>query len=183
MFRMPLADDLYKSLLDESRLYREKVATIWLQKFTMLGAIVVFAAVRSESVSKNLTLIAAALLSLPVIAVLLDVKLAEFGIHANVIDHFVMRNYTDPPLLGDWEKTKWGLAPETEDRALVRLRSIATVAVTVIPTCIIAVLSVLAVRPFIVGRPYTVLLATAILFCLAYVAIGSISLRIVLFRR
>jgi hypothetical protein len=180
---MPLADDLYKSLLDESKLYREKVSTIWLQKFTMLGAIIVFAAVHSESASKNPSLIAAALISLPVIAVLLDIKLAEFGIHANVIDHFVMRNYTDPPVLADWEKTKWGLGRKTEDWALVRLRSIATVAVTVIPTCIIAVLSALAVQPFLAGGFYTLLRIAMVVFCLAYLAIGSISMRIVLFRR
>jgi hypothetical protein len=180
---MPLADDLYKALLDESKLYREKVSTIWLQKFTMLGAIIVFAAVRSEAVSQNPRLIAAALLSLPVIAVLLDIKLGEFGIHANVIDHFVMRNYPEPPILGDWERTKWGLGPTTEDRALIRLRSIATVAVTVIPTCIIAALSVLAVRPFIARSAYAYLEAAAAGFCLLYLTAGWISMRAVLFRQ
>jgi hypothetical protein len=89
---MPFLDDLYKSLVDESKTYREKVSTIWLQKFTMLGAIIAFAATRTETTSKNPDLIAAAILSLPLIAVLLDVKLAEFGIHARVIDDFIIRN-------------------------------------------------------------------------------------------
>lgn len=101
---MPLEDELCKSLLDESKLYREKVATIWLQKFTMLGAIIFFVAVRSQATSQNSDLISAALLSPPVIAVLLDIELAEFGIHINVIDHFVMSHYTAPPILGSGKK-------------------------------------------------------------------------------
>jgi hypothetical protein len=181
---MPLADDLYKSLLDESKLYREKVSTIWLQKFTMLGAIVVFAALHSEASSTNPTpdpkLIAAALLSLPVIAVLLDIKLAEFGVHAKILDQFVMRHYTEPPVIGDWERTKWGLGSKTEDRTLVRLRSIATVAVTVIPTCIVAILSVLAVEPY-ARSAYRYLQLAAFIFCLVYLALGCLAAWKVLF--
>ena len=154
---MPREDDLYKALIEESKLYREKVATIWLQKFSMLGAIIVFAATRSETASKNPSLIAAAILSLPVIAVLLDIKLAEFGIHANVIDH--------------------------NDRRLVRLRSIATVAVTVIPTCIIAFLSQLAAAPYVGGTAYSNLRIGVVVFCMVYLAVGLLSIPMVLFRR
>jgi hypothetical protein len=180
---MALEEELFKSLLDESKLYREKVSTIWLQKFTTLGAIIVFAATQSEAVSKNPNLIAAAILSLPVIAILLDFKLGEFGIHANVIDHFVMRNYPAPHVVGDWERTNWGLGSNAADRRLIRLRSILTVAVTVVPTCIIALLSVLATKPFLGESFYAHLWITVIVFCLAYLAGGLVSVRMVLFRR
>ena len=180
---MPLEDDLYKSLIDESKLYREKVSTIWLQKFTMLGAIIAFAAVRSEAATRDPSLIAAAILSLPLIAVLLDVKLAEFGIHANVIDYFVMRHYAHPPILAEWERTKWGVGSNKSDRKRVRFRSIATVSVTVVPTCIIAYLSILAARPYLSPAAYGRLRIAALGFCLAYIGLGVMSGITVLFRR
>ena len=184
---MPLQDDLYKSLVDESKTYREKVSTIWLQKFTMLGAIIAFAATRTETTSKNpdliaADLIAAAILSLPLIAVLLDVKLAEFGIHARVIDDFIIRNFPEPRVLGDWEHTKWG-DPHTLDRGLVLCRSTATVAVTAIPTCVITVLSALAARPFIDPMVYRRLHFGTIGFCIVYVVLTLISGPFVLFHR
>jgi hypothetical protein len=179
---MPLQDDLYNSLVDESKTYREKVSTIWLQKFTMLGAIIAFAATRTETASKNPDLIAAAVLSLPLIAILLDVKLAEFGIHARVIDDFIIENFPDPPVLSAWELTKWG-APGTLDRGLVLCRSIATVAVTAIPTCVIAILSVLAAKPYLGAPLYHWLHLAEIGFCVVYILLSFVSGPLVLFRR
>ena len=189
---MPLGDELYKALIDESKLYREKVSTIWLQKFTMLGGIILFAALRAEAASKDPYLIAAAILALPLVALLLDIKLGEFGMHARIIDDFIIRNYPEPHVLGDWERTKWGDI-DSPDRALVRYRSIATVAVTVIPTCIIAILSVLAARRYLCDSParqpflccsfYGYLFFGAIAFCVLYIASAWISGPTVLFRR
>jgi hypothetical protein len=179
---MPFDNELYKSLLDESKLCREKVSSIWLQKFTMLGAIIVFAATRAEATSKNPDLIAAAILSLPLIAILLDVKSAEFGIHARIIDDFIIRNYHEPSVLSDWERTKWGDI-DNADRTLVRYRSASTVAVTVIPTCIIACLAVLAARPFLGATAYRGLHAASIGFCSIYVILALILWITVMFRR
>jgi hypothetical protein len=50
---MSLEDEFHKSLLDESKVYREKVSTIWLQEFTILGAIIAFAATKVEASSKK----------------------------------------------------------------------------------------------------------------------------------
>jgi hypothetical protein len=147
-------EELYKSLLEESLLYREKVSTIWLQKFTMNGGIIAFAAARIEPSAAHQNLTAVAFLSLPVIAILLDLKLGEFGIHARIIDGFIIRNFPDPKVMADWERTKWGLQ-DSPDRPLVRFRSIATVAVTIVPTCIIGILSVLAAKPFLPSAVYT----------------------------
>jgi hypothetical protein len=181
---MPLHDDLYRSLVDESKTYREKVSTIWLQKFTMLGAIIAFAATQRESAGQDHLLVGAAILSLPLVAVLLDVKLGEFGVHARIIDDFIMSNFHEPPILGKWERAKWGISEGADaDRWLVRYRSMATVAVTVVPTCIIAVLSMLAARPYLGDQANRWLLEAALAFCPLYAVMAVISGPTVLFRR
>jgi hypothetical protein len=181
---MALQDDLYKSLLEESKLYREKVSTIWLQKFTLLGAVIVFAVTQSQlTTGKNPNLIVAAILSLPVIAVLLDIKLFEFGVHANVIDHFVKRHYRDPAVLAEWQRTNWGLGSDHGDRRLVRIRSILTVAVTVIPTCLIAILSGLAIKSLPGFAAEDWITRTTYAFCAIYIVAGVISVPLVLLRR
>jgi hypothetical protein len=181
---MPLQDELYKSLLEESKLYREKVSTIWLQKFTLLGAVIAFAVAQSQvATSKNPELIVAALIALPAIAVLLDIKLGEFGVHANVIDHFVKKHYPEPPVLGEWESTKWGVGSDRADRRLIRIRSILTVAVTVIPTCIIAILSGLAIKRVSGFSASDYVMPITFTFCALYIAGGVISIPLVLFRR
>jgi hypothetical protein len=181
---MALEDELYKSLLDESKLYREKVSTIWLQKFTLLGAVIVFAATQSQlTTGKNPKLVMAAILSLPAIAVLLDIKLGEFGIHANVIDHFVARHYLEPVVLAEWERTNWGVGADRADRRLIRVRSIMTVAVTVVPTCIIAILAGLALEsiPGLSAPDYV--MRVIFLFCTFYIIAGIASIPVVLLRR
>jgi hypothetical protein len=179
---MALADDLYKSLIDESKLYREKVSTIWLQKFTMLGAIIAFAATRADATGGNPDLITAAILSLPLIAVLLDVKLFEFGIHARIIDDFIIRHYREPRVLAEWETAKWG-GSSRDDRWLVRCRSIATVTVTAAPTCVIAFLSILVAKPFLGALMYGYLHRAVFVFCPIYIGLALISMPMVLFRR
>lgn len=181
---MALEDELYKSLLEESKLYREKVSAIWLQKFTLLGAVIVFSAAQSQiTTGRNPSLVMAAILSLPVIAVLLDIKLGEFGVHANVIDHFLKRHYREPAVLAEWERTNWGIGSDRNDRVLIRIRSILTVAVTVIPTCIIAILSGLAIKsvPGLSTPDY--LMPITFWFCVLYILAGVVSIPLVLFRR
>jgi hypothetical protein len=179
---MPLEDDLYKSLVEESKTYREKVSTIWLQKFTTMGAIIAFAATRSEGPTSNPQLIAAAILSLPVIAILLDIKLGEFGVHVRVIDNFIMRKFPTPPVLAEWERTKWGDG-NGPDRILILCRSIATVAVTIVPTCVIAFLSTLAARPYVSASTYRCLHIAMIIFCALYLVGGLASGPTILFRQ
>jgi len=181
---MPLQDDLYKSLLDESKLYREKVSTIWLQKFTLLGAVIAFAVAQNQlTTGKNPELIRAVILSLPAIAILLDIKLGEFGIHANVIDHFIKRHFRESVVIPEWESTNWGNSSDKSDYALIRIRSILTVAVTVIPTCIIALLAALALKtlPAFAGQSWAMPIAYC--FCGMYIIGGFASIPLILFRR
>jgi hypothetical protein len=181
---MPLQDELYKSLLEESKLYREKVSTIWLQKFTLLGAVIAFAVAQNQiATGKSLELIGAAIIALPVIAVLLDIKLGEFGIHANVIDHFIKRHFREAAVIPEWESTNWGNSSDKSDYVLIRIRSVLTVAVTVIPTCIIVILAGLALKtlPAFSGQQYAMPVAYS--FCGIYVTAGFASIPLVLFRR
>jgi hypothetical protein len=137
---MRLDDELYKFLLNESKLYRKMISTIWLQKFAILGAMVSFAAIRSE-LRPDPHLIGIAFLALPGIAFLLDVRIAACAINAKVIDNFIIDKYREPPVLGSWECTKWGVGSDTKDRDLVLLRSKSIAVSSVGPTCIIAFLS------------------------------------------
>src|SRR3569833_728229 len=129
---MPLQDDLYKSLLDESKLYREKVSTIWLQKFTLLGAVIAFAVAQNLlTTGKNPELIRAVILSLPAIAILLYIKLGEFGIHANVIDHFIKRHFRESVVIPEWESTNWGNSSDLSVFVFFWFRSFLLVVVSV----------------------------------------------------
>jgi hypothetical protein len=129
-------------------------------------------------------LVGAAILSVPLVAILLDIKLGEFGVHARIIDDFIILNFPEPPVLGKWERAKWGISNEPgPDRTLVRYRSIATVTVTVIPTCIIAVLSALAAMPYLGDQARPWLFIAAVAFSPIYAVIAVISGPTVLFRR
>ena len=161
--------ELYKALLEESRLHREKVSAIWLQKFALLGATIAFLVTKFSVLDEIHVLSMAVIIAIPAIAVLLDIKSAEFAAHANVIDRFIMRRFTDPAILGEWERVKWNIDSNGEESALVKFRTGATVAVTAGPTCVIAVLAGLAI-----GRGCEKLwvpLAIAGVFCGFYLAL------------
>jgi hypothetical protein len=150
---MALDEVLYKSLLDESKHYREKISSVWLQKLTILGAVIAFMATRGEEQAPR-NLIVAAAIALPLLALLLGVRIAAYAINANVIDRFIVKNYRALPVLGDWECTKWGLGSNKKDRALVRSRSVAVVVLAVVPTCIMPFLSTVAVEHYVcAGSP------------------------------
>jgi hypothetical protein len=127
----------------ESRAHREKVSAVWLQKFALLGAMIAFLVAQYKVVDMNAGLVAACILAIPAIAVLLDIKVCEFGLHANLIDRFISQNYKDPEIVPKWESTKWDIR-----LALVRLRSLSTVLVTALPTCLIALMAGIAIRRF-----------------------------------
>jgi hypothetical protein len=143
--------ELYKALLEESRAHREKVSAVWLQKFALLGAMIAFLVAQYKVVDLTSGLFAVCILAIPAIAVLLDIKVCEFGLQANLIDRFISENYEDPEIVPRWERTKWDI-----HLALVRLRSLSTVLVTALPTCLIALMAGIVIRRF--NKPSTVVL-------------------------
>jgi hypothetical protein len=98
--------------------------------------------------------------------VLLDLKVCEFGIHANVIDRFIMQNYEHPEIVPKWERVKWNVGSDNAERDLVFVRSLSTLLVTAMPTCIIVILASIAIPQ--IGVPWRT--GAAGLFCLIYLA-------------
>jgi hypothetical protein len=82
-----------------------------------------------------------AVLAIPILAALLDAKILEYSLHARVISRFIASNFTTPPVLGGWEAYLWGDQGTPETVALVWLRSLTTVIVTVAPTIVLIMLS------------------------------------------
>lgn len=139
-----LSLELYKSLRGEVAGYLEKIPAIWLQKLSLVGAIAGFLVVNIEkfgdaSQDGLLSPLGAALMAIPVLAVLLDVKVAEYGLHSRIISKFIKRSFGNPVLVA-WESTLWGDRGERD----VRLRSWMTGFVTAAPTILLIVLTWIA---------------------------------------
>jgi hypothetical protein len=141
--------ELYKSLRTEEALYLEKVPALWLQKFTLLGAMIAFIVVRhKELMAEEATgsaLLIAAVLAIPVLAMLIDAKILEYGLHARAISRFVRRHATPDSVEARWEGFLWGDEGDPSDVGLVRLRSATTVIVTAVPTALLIALAGLVV--------------------------------------
>jgi hypothetical protein len=165
--------ELYKSLRSEIASYMEKVPGLWLQKFVLIGGVIAFLIGKSEEMRKvNSTnrIIIAAVLSLPVLAMLIDAKMLEYGFHARVISKFIRINFPDPPALANWESSLWGDSRDKEIGDLVWFRSLTTVVVTIAPTAILTILSGIVIGE-ITGET-TIWLSLAGIVTALYVAIN-----------
>jgi hypothetical protein len=136
--------ELYKSLRSEVAGYVEKVPGLWLQKFLLVGAVIAFLVTNHDKLKDSGDLLIASVLSIPILAVLLDAKIVEYGLHARAISMFI-RNSFDNSEAADWESTLWGDKGPEDIVSLVRLRSITTVVVTAVPTIVLIILSGLAI--------------------------------------
>jgi len=140
--------ELYKILRSEATSYVEKVPGLWLQKFVLVGSVIAFLIARNEDVAKISSgnrIIIAAISSVPILAMLLDAKILEYGLHARSISQFIKVNFPDPPILAKWESSLWGDEGDQQVINLVRLRSLTTVIVTAAPTAILILLSGLVI--------------------------------------
>lgn len=140
--------ELYKSLRAEANMYVEKVPGLWLQKFILIGAVIAFLVGKHEDLAKvspGNTLLIAAIISVPILAILLDAKILEYGLHARAISRFIRANFPEPSILARWEASLWGDEGEQEITELVRVRRLTTVVVTVAPTAVLIVLSGLVI--------------------------------------
>lgn len=140
--------ELYKSLRGEVTSYVEKVPGLWLQKFVLVGSVIAFLIGKNEDiarVSSGNRIMIAAISSVPILAMLLDAKILEYGLHARAISQFIKANFPDPPILAKWESSLWGDEGDKEVINLVRFRSLTTVIVTAAPTAILILLSGLVI--------------------------------------
>src|SRR5229473_3463422 len=87
--------ELYKSLKQESASYIEKVPALWLQKFVLIGAIVAFIFTEKNFPQENLTMITLGVIAIPALALLLDAKILEYGLHARLISRFVSDTFSN----------------------------------------------------------------------------------------
>jgi cation transporter-like permease len=136
--------ELYKSLRSEVVGYVEKVPALWLQKFALVGAVIAFIVANRGELLGSGKLLIAAILAIPVLAVLLDAKIGEYGLHARSISRFIHSNFRDS-VVAEWESTLWGDQGDSEIISIVRLRSLMTAVVTAIPTIILIIVAGLAV--------------------------------------
>src|SRR5436190_1730535 len=102
----PLDADLYKSLQAQATGYYDKIQSLWLQKFTLIGAVIAFLFFRHAGTGGQgaaglglegnpLALVGAVLV--PVLSIILDVKVAEFTLHARLISRFLGQEFDREP--------------------------------------------------------------------------------------
>jgi hypothetical protein len=137
--------ELYKSLRAEVASYVEKVPGLWLQKLTLCGGMIAFLVIKypelSAGIVKGRALVAAAVLAVPVLAVLIDAKILEYGLHARAVSRFIRRHVETGSAAAKWEDYLWGDDGDAVGLRLVRLRSATTVIVTAVPTAGLIVLA------------------------------------------
>lgn len=137
--------ELYKSLRAELVSYVEKVPALWLQKFILVGGVIAFIVTNRGPLRGSNELLIAAIVTIPILSVLLDAKIGEYGLHARAISAFIRTHFADSPGVAKWESTLWGDGGDADVLSLVKLRSLITVVVTVVPTTVLIVVSGMAI--------------------------------------
>jgi hypothetical protein len=137
-----IRDHLYATLRAEARSYIEKAPALWLQKFALIGGLIAFLLTQRKSLGgEDLPdLFLVGIVALPLLSMLLDAKIMEYGLHAYAISTFLAEEYAADPIAGKWERTLWGHEPgQIQD--LIRIRSWTTVATTVLPTVLLTLMA------------------------------------------
>jgi VIT1/CCC1 family predicted Fe2+/Mn2+ transporter len=169
--------ELYKSLRGEIVGYIEKVPAIWLQKFTLVGAVIAFLVINYENLGSVAQgnprdLLGAAMVAIPILAALLDAKAIEYSLHARAVSRFIQKSFESPAVVAAWEATLWGDLGSREIRRIVRLRSWMTGVVTSAPTILLMVLAAIALDKLYDGIPIRYIVALISLFVVY--AVGGI---------
>lgn len=138
--------ELYKSLRAEAQLYLEKVPTFWLQKFATMGAIIALGITQglwtpsdTKVLSVSQDLIAGLMGAVVVAAMMIDAKIAEFGLHSLVVSRFLRREFSVSARLVRWERELWSTS------GLTRIRSSLTLLTMVLPTILVWLVAFLVV--------------------------------------
>ena len=141
-----LSIELYKLLKAESGNYFDKLQSIWLQKFVLVGTVMAFLATVQEKLpSYGESIVAPAVaFAVPLLATLLDIKILEFSLHARLISRYIGQRYASAQDLAMWEAALWGRSDDKITRALSQGRSLATVLTAVVPTIALILLSSLS---------------------------------------
>jgi hypothetical protein len=127
--------ELYKSLRAEAASYHDKLQMLWLQKLTITGGLAAFLIVNFDSVRTvglDVDLLIGVLI-LCILAVIIDLKVAEYAFHARAISQFIAREFSAEELPAKWETNLWGVL-QSPERPMVIGRSLITVISAVAPT-------------------------------------------------
>jgi len=166
--------ELYKRLREESARYLEKIPGIWLQKFLFAGTVLAFVITKSTEsptlVARSFDIIVIGFLCVPVLAILLDVKILEYSLHARAISEFIESQFKDAGNVVAWEAALWGGGPDVAVAGLTRYRSAATVTVTLISTALLIGLSGAVVG--ILTHNMRIIMLVTVVGAVAYVLIG-----------
>jgi hypothetical protein len=133
--------ELYKHLKEESANYIQEIPKIWVQKFILIGAIIAFIFTNQNIPQAGSYLIALGITAIPLLALLLDAKILEFGLHSRLISRFISDTFQNESALARWEDLFWGLKGPKQDLMLARIRSFTTVIIVIVPTCVLIMLS------------------------------------------
>jgi hypothetical protein len=127
--------ELFKSLQSQSAAYGERVQGLWLQKLTLSGALAAFFILRPDEIGavQPYSPIVIGIIVLVALAIVIDLKVLEYGLHMSVLSQFVARNFADAPRVAEWEATLWGRNKVPESN-LSRWRSLFTVLSAALPT-------------------------------------------------
>lgn len=82
----------------------------------------------------------------PILAVILDIKVAEYSLQARAISRFIVRAFPDAGKLTAWEQTMWS-DPAGQDAAITRTRSGLTVVAAALPTLLLIIASAVIFWP------------------------------------
>lgn len=174
--------ELYKSLRAEGAGYIERIPGLWWQKFILVGGIVAFVLAEDLKLDRlgggqSQWVVIAAVCLIPVLAVLVDARTLEYGLHARVISIFVAQHFRDPQVLARWEHTMWGTGAGFSP---VVVRSAISVLVTVVPTMGITVIAAMLVGS-LVGE-FRLGLGIGLALCTLYL-LSTVAVTLLIWRR
>lgn len=161
--------ELYKSLKTEAASYHDKLQSLWLQKLTLSGAVAGFFLAKPNVLSDSsvTTAVMVSVILITLLAVVMDLKVVEYGAHVRVISDFIKNNFPEEPTVGKWEKALWGC--DEQSKVLVLLRSALTVLSAGLPT-----IALIAITSKLLNTSGAIREALIIGLCAAVIYLGAI---------
>jgi hypothetical protein len=167
-----LQAELYKHLKGESSTYIQEIPKIWLQKLILIGGIIAFIFTNRIIPEAASHLIALGVAVIPIVALLLDAKILEFGLHSRLISRYISDTFQNESALVGWEEFFWGIkGPAERDLWLARIRSFTTVIIVVVPTCVLILLSA-AVLDRLYAMKFPLFISIGGVVCLTYLLLS-----------
>ena len=168
--------ELYKSLRLEAQLYLEKVPTFWLQKFATMGAIIGLAITQGlwtppsdTARAVYIELIGGLMGAVVIVAMLIDAKIAEFGLHALIVSRFLRKKFSASAKLVAWEHELWSTS------GLTRVRSLLTLLTMALPTFLVWLVAFLVALSFDIVTPWVRLVQVMLILAIVvYLLAGAL---------